>query len=83
VAPATADFGPTTLTKSDPFRLVVDPTGKMQEIAVRGTNFENQNHGDNYQYMHWQVRRSDGSWQRGNATPDLKTTAGPGMFSIS
>lgn len=60
-----------TLTRSGPERLVVDPAGKPQRITIFGTNFENASHPDTYEYMHWQVRRADGSWMRGNATPDL------------
>jgi hypothetical protein len=62
----------TTLASAEPFRLEVSSTGRAQQITIRGTGFENTGHPDREQYMHWQIRRDDGSWQlcaRGNDTP--------------
>lgn len=61
------------LDGSDPFRLVVDASGKPQRITVHGENFENSAHPDRGQYMHWQIRRDDGGWQRCGATAGCKT----------
>jgi hypothetical protein len=51
----------------------VSATGRTQQITIRGTGFENAGHPDREQYMHWQIRRDDGSWQlctRGNDKPN-------------
>jgi hypothetical protein len=53
--------------------LLVDPAGKPQKLDVTGTEFENQGHPNRDEYMHWQIRRSDGSWEpcaRWSSRPD-------------
>jgi hypothetical protein len=63
----------TTLASATPFRLWVSGTDRSQQITIRGTGFENAGHPDREQYMHWQIRRDDGSWQlctRGNDKPN-------------
>lgn len=52
-----------TLESADPFRLFAGP-GAPQRITVRGTNFENAGHQNRDQYMHWQIRRDGGAWER-------------------
>jgi hypothetical protein len=70
-----AAYADMTLSGSNPFRLKVDPAGKAQSVRVNGTGFENDGHPDRDEYMHWQVRRADGSWQRcGIRTSGCKTT---------
>jgi hypothetical protein len=69
---ARATSSATTLASATPFRLEVSSTGRTQQITIRGTGFENTGHPDREQYMHWQIRRDDGSWQlctRGNDKP--------------
>lgn len=71
---ASAFADPATLTGSQPFRLIVDPAGKAQKISVEGTNFENNGHPNRDEYMHWQVRRADGSWEKcGRLTSQCQT----------
>lgn len=61
---ASAGRAPTpTLVSADPFRLVVG-SGAPQRITIRGTNFENTGHPNRDEYMHWQIRRDDGGWER-------------------
>jgi hypothetical protein len=60
------------LSSAEPFRLEVSAAGSVQRITIRGTGFENEAHEDRDQYMHWQIRRDDGSWQpcaTWNSTP--------------
>ncbi len=78
---------PITLSSATPYRLMVDPSGRKQAITVYGTNFENEGHTDRDEYMHWQVRRDDGGWQRcGLHTSDCTNTGWSGdseTFAIS
>ena len=84
-APAVSQ--PITLSSSEPVRLLVDTAGKKQTLTVFGTNFENEGHPDRDEYMHWQVRRDDGGWQRcGRTTADCTNTGWSGnseAFAIS
>ena len=50
------------LSSSEPFRLTV--SGSPQEIKVRGTGFEGSGHPNRDEYMHWQILRDGGSWER-------------------
>ncbi|HEU4719776.1 MAG TPA: hypothetical protein VFS59_00320 [Gemmatimonadaceae bacterium] len=66
-----------TLQSVEPFRLVVGPGA--QAITVSGTDFENSGHPNRDEYMHWQIRRDDGGWERCgrqilNATATCRTT---------
>lgn len=60
-----------SLSKAIPGHLVVDATGRPQRVTVVGVNFENAGHSNRDEWMHWQIRRDDGGWQRcGRGTPD-------------
>ncbi len=72
VRPSRAPLAVTTLSSAAPFRLEVSPAGRAQRITVRGTGFESEGHPDRDAYMHWQIRRDDGTWQScasWNSTP--------------
>ena len=52
-----------TILSAAPFRLLVG-SGAPQSITIRGTDFENNGHPNRDEYMHWQIRRDDGGWER-------------------
>lgn len=60
---ASASFATPSLLSVEPFRLVVG-SGTPQSITIRGTEFENSGHPNRDEYMHWQIRRDGGAWER-------------------
>jgi hypothetical protein len=56
-------FGPPTLKTATPFRLEVSSPGTRRRITIGGTDFEAIAHPNRGEYMHWQIRRDDDSWQ--------------------
>jgi hypothetical protein len=64
VSSAAAIDPPARLGLVEPFRLEMQPAGSPRQITISGDNFENVGHPSRDQYMHWQIRRDDGGWQR-------------------
>ena len=52
-----------TLNSAIPYRLLKDSAGKPQSLDITGTDFDNDGHPNRDEYMHWQIRRDDGSGQ--------------------
>jgi hypothetical protein len=74
-----------TLSRAKPFRLEVSTTGRVQEIRIHGSDFENEGHPDRDVWMHWQIRRSDGTWQpcsRWNNTPTRTCESGGWLYDV-
>lgn len=75
ISPADAWDAP-VLKSAEPFRLEVVASGSPRHITIRGTGFEHLAHESRDFYMHWQIRRDDGGWQRCN---QRSLSQGPGI----